>query len=257
MIIDAHAHLGIDRAFDEVFTEAEQWVKIEQFNVNFTIIQPGTVHTLDEVKEQHTTIAALCQQHPDRFAGMANPNPHLNDADYEKEVRRCVEELGYVGIKIHPLAHGVNPTSRDGLKVFELARKLKVPVMIHTGTGMPFASPANAIAVARKFPDLPIVMAHCGMMIHSNEAYIALKNCDNLYGDLSWTMGPMIREWVHELGAHRFMFASDQANNCGLELTKIRNCGLTAEEQDWILSKSALSVFKLPISNEPSKNSLP
>lgn len=249
MIIDVHAHLGIDRTFDEVFTEEEQWEKIKQFSVNFTILQPGTVHTLDEVKEQHNTIAALCRKHPDRFAGMANPNPHLKDADYENEIRRCVEELGFVGIKIHPFAHGVNPTGRDGLKVFELARQLKVPVMIHTGTGMPFASPANAITVAQKFPDLQIVMAHCGMMIHSNEAYIALKNCENLYADLSWTIGAVIREWVHELGAQRFMFATDLASNCGPELTKIRNSGLTAGEQDRILSKSALQVFKLPIGN--------
>lgn len=247
MIIDVHAHLGNDRVFDEMFSEEEQWEKIKQFGVDFTILQPALVHTLEEAKEQHDTIATLCKKHPDKFAGMANPNPHLKDQDYENEVKRCINDLGFVGIKIHPYAHGVNPTGRDGQKVIELARELKVPVMMHTGSGLPFASPINAIPLAQKFPDVQIIIAHCGMMVLANETFIAMKNYENLYADISWTGGFIIREWVHALGANRFMFATDHADNCGTELTKVRTSGLTEVEQDWILAKTAIKVFKLSL----------
>lgn len=247
MIIDVHAHLGIDRVFDESFTEAEQWEKMNQFGVGFTILQPALVHTLEEVQEQHNTIAALCKEHPDKFAGMANPNPHLPDTAYEKEIRRCIEELGFVGIKIHTAAHGVNPMGRDGMRVFELAGKLDVPVMIHTGAGIPFANPSHIIPAAQQFPNVKIVIAHCGMMVLAGETYLMMKNYDNVYADITWTAGFLIRHWSQELGAHRFMFATDHADNCGAELCKIRTSGLSQDEQDWILFKSALQVYKLPI----------
>lgn len=247
MIIDVHAHLGEDRVFDESFTEADQWDKIREFGVDFTILQPALVHTLEEVRRQHDDVAALCAKHPDRFAGMANPNPHFAAADYEREVRRCIEELGFVGIKIHTSAHAVTPAGRDGLKVFELARKLDVPVMVHTGAGIPFANPTNLIPVAQRFPDVKIVLAHCGMMIMAGETHIAMKDYPNLYADITWTGGFLLRQWVRELGAHRFLFGTDHADNTGTELNKVRTCGLTTEEQEWVLGRAALQVYKLPI----------
>jgi len=247
VIIDVHAHLGMDRVFDEPFTEEEQWEKIKQFGVDFTILQPALVHTLEEVREQHDAIAALCAKHKTVFAGMANPNPHLKDADYEGEVRRCIEELGFVGIKIHTSAHGVNPMSRDGMRVFELAGKLGVPVMVHTGAGIPFANPSHLIPAAQTFPHVKIVIAHCGMMVLAGETYLAMKQYDNLYADITWTGGFLLRHWAQELGAHRFLFGTDHADNCGTELAKVRTSGLTQEEQDWILYKSALNVYQLPI----------
>lgn len=247
MIIDVHAHLGCDRVFDDSFTEQEQWQKMKEFNVDFTILQPALVHTIEEVREQHDNIATLCKKHPDKFAGMANPNPHLTDDVYEKEIRRCIEDLGFVGIKIHTSAHGVNPMGRDGMRVFELAGKLNVPVMVHTGAGIPFANPSHLIPAAQAFPHVKIIIAHCGMMVLAGETYIAMKNHDNLYADITWTGGFLIRHWAHELGAHRFMFGTDHADNCGTELGKVRTSGLTQEEQDWILYKTALQVYKLPI----------
>ena len=249
MIIDVHAHLGLDRTFDELFTEAELWEKVEKYNVDITILQPGTVHTVAEVIDQHDVIADLCRRHPGKFVGMANPNPHLRAAEYEKELTRCVEELGFVGVKIHPAAHGVNPSGKDGLHVFEVARGLNIPVMVHTGTGIPFACPAVAIPIAEQFPDVPIVLAHSGMMVLANETAIVLKHCPNVHTDLTWTMGVQIKQWVADFGAHRFMFGTDQPINCGPELTKIRESGLTEDAQEWILAKTAQKVFNLSTAN--------
>ncbi len=250
MFIDVHGHLGLDRAFDEEFLEEDLLWKTEKYGVDLTIVQPGTVHTLEEVVEQHDAIADLCRRFPCKFVGMANPNPHLKDADYEKEIRRCIEDLKFVGIKIHPAAHGVNPAGRDGLRVFALARELHVPVMVHTGTGLPFSSPAHAIPISQAYPDVSIVLAHSGMMVLAPEAGIALANCDNVYADLSWTMGQQTEAWVKKFGAHRFMFASDHAVNCGPELKKIEDSGLNQEEKNWILYASAMKVYNLPMGKE-------
>jgi predicted TIM-barrel fold metal-dependent hydrolase len=76
---------------------------------------------------------------------------------------------------------------------------------------------------------------------------LAMKNHNNVYADITWTGGFLIREWIHELGAHRFIFGTDHADNCGKELSKVRTSGLTDEEQEWVLYKSALEVYNLPI----------
>ncbi|MBB3125482.1 hypothetical protein FHS19_000136 [Paenibacillus rhizosphaerae] len=245
MIIDVHAHLGWDHVFDEDFTWEEQLEKHQTFSVDKTILQPASCHDIETVREQHDRIARAARDYPGQFYGMANPNPHLKDAVYEEEVRRCVEELGFVGIKIHTFAHAVHPGGRDGTKVFKLAQKLNVPVMVHTGAGIPFANPTNLIAPALAFPDVNIVMAHCGMMIMAGETAIAMKAAPNLYADITWTAGFNLRHWAHEFGAHRFLFGTDHADNAGTELAKVKTCGLTEEEQEWILHQSAQSVYRL------------
>jgi predicted TIM-barrel fold metal-dependent hydrolase len=243
MIVDAHAHLGWDQVFDEDFTLEEQLQKHEEFGIQTTILQPASCHGIETVREQHDRIAAVAARHPGRFYGMANPNPHLSDSVYEAEVRRCVEKLGFVGLKLHTFAHAVHPGSRDGRKVFGLARELGVPVMVHTGAGIPFANPTNLIAVARDFPEVDIVMAHCGMMIMAGETAIAMEACPNLYADITWTAGFNLRHWARDFGANRFLFGTDHADNTGTELAKVRTCGLSAEEQEWVLHRSAMAVY--------------
>ncbi|MBM7564202.1 amidohydrolase family protein [Paenibacillus sacheonensis] len=242
-IIDVHAHYGWDYVFDEDFTLEEQQAKHAEFGIGATILQPASCHDLERVSAQHDAIAAATRIFPGKFYGMANPNPHLRDDIYEAELRRCVEELGFVGVKVHTFAHAVHPGGRDGTKVFELARQLGIPVMVHTGAGIPFANPSNLIEVAERFPEVPIVMAHCGMMIMAGETILALRKCKNLYADITWTAGFQIKHWADEVGADRFMFGTDHADNCGTELAKIRTCGLNEEQQAQILHGTAERIY--------------
>ncbi|CAI6052176.1 amidohydrolase family protein [Cohnella sp. JJ-181] len=244
-IIDVHAHLGADCVFDELFTAEELLNKHREHGIGLSIVQPASCHDLEKVREQHDAIAALAAQYPGQILGMANPNPHLPDAAYAEEIRRCMEELGFVGIKMHTSAHAVHPDSRDGRKVFEQGRRWGVPVMVHTGAGIPFANPANLMASAERYPDVNIVMAHCGMMILAGETALAMSRHGNLYADITWTAGFQVRRWAKEFGAHRFLFGSDHADNAGAELGKLRTCGLSAEEQAWIFGKSAEALYRL------------
>ncbi|MDF2721600.1 MAG: amidohydrolase [Paenibacillus sp.] len=245
MIVDVHAHLGWDQVFDEMFTKEEQLAKHREYGISRTILQPASCHDLDTVCSQHDSIAAVCKAYKGMFYGMANPNPHLPDKDYEAEVRRCVEQLGFIGIKMHTFAHAVNPNGSAGRKVLELARKLNVPVMVHTGAGIPFANPSQLLTAAERYPDVNIVLAHCGMMIMAGETQLAMSRCANLYADITWTAGFHLLHWVKELGAHRFLFGTDHADNTGTELAKVRTCGLSAAEQEWVLYKSACKLYSM------------
>lgn len=244
MIIDIHAHLGWDYTFEIDFTKKQLLDKIENYDVDVQIVQPGATHDLSTAMIQHDVIAELCRSYPGLFFGMANPSPHLSTAEYEEEIRRCVEDLGFVAIKLHPYASAVHPDSKAGRKAFECARKYDIPLMVHTGSGMPFASPTNIINVAGEYADVKVIMAHCGMSLLADEASEAFSRCPNVYGDTSWTKGYLIRRWVRTYGP-RMMLASDHAENMGTELAKIKTWGFTEDEKQNILASTAISVFKL------------
>jgi predicted TIM-barrel fold metal-dependent hydrolase len=244
MIIDVHVHLGWDYTFDEDFTQAELIEKMEVYDVDVQIVQPGTCHTIEQAQAQHNAIAELCQDYPGHFFGMANPSPHLPEQDYLEEIRRCIQDLGFVAIKLHPLASGVNPGSRAGRRAFEAASRFGVPLMIHTGAGVPFAGPINLIPLAIEYADVTIVMAHCGHIIFANEAAAVFDACPNVYGDTSWSPGFVLKQWCRKYGP-RFMLGTDHADNTGTELAKIRTVGLTPGEQSQFLGDTAVKVFGL------------
>jgi predicted TIM-barrel fold metal-dependent hydrolase len=244
MIIDAHAHLGADEVFDEDFTEEELLESQARNGIQVTLVQPGTVHDLDRVQHQHDRIADLASRYPGRFRGIANPNPHLPDGQYEREVRRCIGELGFIGLKVHPLAHAVNPLGDHGRRAFALARELAIPVMVHTGAGLPWAAPSLLDPIAEEHPGLQIVVAHAGGMLAAEAGLLAARR-PNVYLEVSWLGGYHVRAWVHRFGARRLLFGSDHADNAGAELAKLRGAGLTEEELAWVLGRSAAGLFGL------------
>jgi predicted TIM-barrel fold metal-dependent hydrolase len=247
IVVDAHAHLGFDEVFDEDFREEELLASQEANGIAVTLVQPGIVHNLPEVQRQHDAIADLAQRLAGRFYGIANPSPHLPGEQYESEVRRCVEELGFVGVKLHPLAHAVNPVSKHGMRVFETASALGVPVMVHTGSGIPWSAPSLLGPIASRYPDLKIVVAHAGAMVLAAEASQLAADHANVYLECSWTGGFLIRQWANSLGGERLMFGSDHADNAATELAKIRTCGLSESDLEWVLGRTAIAVFGLRV----------
>ena len=245
MIIDTHAHLGKDKVFDEDFSEEELVEAQKRNGIDITIVQPATANSIEDVKKLHDAIFELCRRYPGRFYGMANPNPHLPDNVYEAELRRCVTRLKFVGVKLQPFAHAVNPLGHDGRKVFALANKLKIPVMVHTGSGIPWSEPSLLHPIAEEYSTVKIIVAHAGMMVFASEAAYLTKKHVNVFLECSWTAGFLIKEWIKGIGKERVMFGSDHADNAAVELTKYRSIGLTNEEIDWALGKTAQSVFRL------------
>jgi predicted TIM-barrel fold metal-dependent hydrolase len=247
MIVDAHTHLGRDYVFEEDFTTERLLNGMKTGNVDASIVQPGTTFDLKIVKEQHNYIAELAKKMPKRIFGMANPSPHLPTEDYRKELKRCVEDLGFVAVKLHPLAHAVNPNSSVGRKVFLAASNLGIPVMVHTGAGVPWALPSAIIPIAKEFQNLKIVLAHCGSSIFSGEAGLAAQLCPNVYLETSWLPNFSIYGYCKSIGADRVMLGSDSGENVATELVKYRTMSLSEDELEWCLGKTAIKVFNLPI----------
>jgi len=249
MIIDAHAHFGYSNIFGTAVSERNLLENMEKNGVDSCIIQPLPVMTADEAISIHNEIFKLTKKYPKVFFGLASINPHLPKKEVIYEIEKCIKEYGFVGMKCHTIGHAVNPISESGDLLFGLADKLKVPINVHSGNGVVFASPSLNIKKARDYPDLKIVIAHAGMQIFTAEAFVAAKECENIFLETSWTATEDIEWLVNDLGSNKIMMGSDIFNdscyNQHIEIEKYKIINLSEKEKTDCLFNTANNVFNL------------
>ena len=244
-IVDAHAHLGRCRVFDLEVTAEELIRAMDEGGIDAAIVQPFP-GAPDPVRV-HDEIAELATRYPGRIFGMVSLNPHRDPDEYYAEARRCVRELGFVGLKLHTVGHAVNPLSKDAGTVFQTARELNVPVMVHSGPGAPFALPAHILPRAREYPDVKIVIAHAGFIFYTGEAFAVAKECANVYLETSWLFPDDIRWLISALGAERVMMGTDLPRNVKPTLAIAEALELPPEKRELYLGKTAMAVFGLDL----------
>lgn len=246
MIVDVHAHLGYDVVFDENSSEEDLLYWGNLCGVNVAIVQPFISRPyLEDTMAYHDRVHQLCRAYPGRFFGMASINPHFREADFNHEAVRCVKELKFVGLKMTPIAHAVNPSSADGHHVFEVAKNLKVPLMIHTGSGMPFADPSRLLNLPGEFPEVPIILAHAGSDLLFSQALYLAQHYDNVYLEPSWLSILSLKTAIQKVGASKIMFSSDHAANIPVELAKYKTLLGDSADFEQAIWKTANDVFSL------------
>ena len=113
---------------------------------------------------------------------------------------------------------------------------------------MPGANPAQWILPAKEFPDVKLVLAHCGQgPLLFDEVLVAARICDNMYMETSDTRGRDIVRMLEEFGAERVMFGSDGEDNMAVELFKWRHLPISDREREQCLWRTAATVFGLPV----------
>ncbi len=246
MIIDAHAHLGQDTVFDEESTEEELLYWHDRCGVFGAVVQPFIPRPyIEDTRAIHDRIAVFCRSKPGQYFGMASISPHLRPAEYDEEARRCIKDLGFVALKITPIAHAVRPFSADGRHVFEVAAALGVPVMVHTGAGIPFADPAGLESVASAFNQVPIILAHAGGDLFFTQALSLARRFDHVYLEPSWLSILNVQRALKTVGAGKIMFSSDHAINIPVEFAKYTTLLAPGPELDLIFAGTAIDVFGL------------
>ncbi|HEX2032929.1 MAG TPA: amidohydrolase family protein [Chloroflexota bacterium] len=243
-IVDTHGHLGPSPTGSGETDEAEVIAAMEAHGVAATLVMPQSLQP-DE-RSAHDRIARFAAANPGRIFGMASISPLRDEASYFAEARRCVRELGFKALKLHPGSYNTAPTLPRALKCFRAAAELGVPLLIHTGLGSPAALPSLVIPRAREFPDLPIVLAHAGFVAYADEALVAAQVCPNIYLEPSWCQYYQARRMVEAIGSERMLMGSDHPANLAVELAKWRATGISEADLANALGHNARRLFGLP-----------
>ena len=243
-VLDAHCHIGRSLATGVEITEEGLLATMAANGVDAAMVMPQP-HQGPEVAAVHDRIARFAERRPGAIYGMASVNPRLDEADYRREVGRCVRDLGFRAIKLDPSVHALAPNHPRCAILFALASELGVPVIIHTGLGVPAALPALAIPPALRHPDVTVVLAHAGFAVFAAEAIVAAQVCPNIILEPSWCAGFQVAEMVRAVGAERVMYGSDHPSNVPAELAKLGALGLDGAQLAQILGGTARRVFGL------------
>jgi predicted TIM-barrel fold metal-dependent hydrolase len=243
-IIDSHMHLGECKIFDLSISEEELLQNMKKGNVTATIVQPFA-GAPDPVKV-HDRIYELSEKNKGRIYGLASINPHQDEEKVLNELERTIKNLGFVGIKVHTVGHAVNPLSKDAEILWNAASKYKVPVMVHTGPGVPFALPSMVIPRAEQYSDVPIILAHAGFGMFSAEAMILAKKYENIYLEISWSPTYDVAWFVSEV-PDKVLFGSDLIGNVLVEIKKVEELNVSESVKRKVFYENALRVFKLRV----------
>ncbi|OLL31015.1 amidohydrolase [Burkholderia sp. SRS-W-2-2016] len=219
MIIDSHAHVVMPpQSFrymaelvggranpsttpnipdEAVRKQAEELVRsMDSVGTDVQFISPRPYLQMHSVKPARVTelwtrhcndlIKRFVDMFPDRFRGVAGLPQFMNESPAEKcvaELKRCVNELGFVGTLLNP-----DPTEGDGpapaglgdpfwYPLYEAMTELDVPALIHSAGScnpresytLKFINEENIAVISllqsqvfEKFPGLKIIVAHGG-----------------------------------------------------------------------------------------------
>ena len=200
-------------------------------------------------------VAGWIGARPDRFAGLASV-PLDRPMDAVRELRRCVQELGFVGLRMLPWLWEVPPTDRRFYPLYATCVELGVPFCTqvgHTGPLRP-SEPGRPIPyidqIAIDFPELTIVGGHIGYPWTEEMVAVARKH-ENVYIDTSaYTSkripGELIAYMKTASGSRKVLFGSNYPMiQPAAALDGLDNLGLDAETTERYLHENAQRVFGL------------
>lgn len=198
--IDAHNHMGVRHGASQVGSELV--AKIDSVGVDRAVMFPFV-----EGNFTNQPIKEAFDQFPDRLIPFCAVNPW--QADAVDEVRRCVVDWGFKGLKLHPALNGFH-LSDPGLcnPLFSVAEELGIPIIVHGASDL-YNCPPEFALMAMRFPNVNLIMAHMGFFWSVDQAIGFASEFPNLYLETSRAPIFEIRTAVQRLGADKVIWGTD------------------------------------------------
>ncbi len=200
----------------------------------------------------HDEVAACVKCHPDRLVGVASANLY-RPMEAVRELRRCVNELGFKALRIVPWLWNLPPNDRRYYPLYAECCELGIPFCTqvgHTGPLCP-SEPGRPIPyldeVALDFPEMTIVAGHVGFP-WTNEIISMARKYPNVYIDTSaYTikrLPPEFIEYMRGSGRKKVLFGTNYpmitAEQC---LEHLDLLGLEDDAKRMFLGDNARRVF--------------
>ncbi len=279
MIVDFHTHVFPDkiakRALDklkhnshtEPFSDGtlESLIMKERADgIDISVIQPVAT-----TPEQVISINNKARENNDiyeRRGAVSFAAIHPDFKDYKAELNR-IKEMGFRGIKIHPVYQGVNIDDIRFLRIIEKAAELGLIVLTHGGIDIGFldsvkCSPKMIRHVIDEIGDFKFVAAHMGGWKNWDEVPEYLADT-NVYLDTSFSTGKLTPlddgyykteelelltqdefiKLLNAFGAERIIFGTDSPwGNPENDIAFIKKLPVSEKEKSEILGENAESL---------------
>ena len=187
----------------------------------------------------HKDVIDITNKAPDRFYKFFWFNPKLNPEEEENNYKILEDHFkkGFIGVKIHG-SFNFFKFPKDILKLAAFMQDFdkKIILFIHSHPKTKFydgSEPQDIAKLARKFPDLRIIVGHAAYcMEYAVGVGLLLKKFDNIYFETSCSVSLGIYNLIKTLGHKRLLFGSDSPTTSTLpiEIEKIISLPRTSNE---------------------------
>lgn len=268
MIIDAWAqHPTLRHTQDPIFDSLRRWTKTEKSTEALPV--SATLGMMDQGKIDKSLISAwvaprnvmisndevasFVAEAPDRLLGVGSVDIS-KPITAVREIRRCVEQLGFKAIRVLPWLWEVPPTHAWFYPVYAACCELNIPFCTQIGHTGPLMSsevgrPIYLDRVALDFPELVIVAGHIGHPWTEEAIAVATKH-ENVYIDTSAYTArrypPALVEFMRGHGRRKVLFGTNYPMIMPAKaLDGLDSLALDDETMTLFLGKNAKRLFKI------------
>lgn len=271
MRIDFHVHIGKKEHWHPWVNELFERANPELYENFDDIMNPSGLE--DYMDTQGVDYAVILAEHSPittgvvsnafvqgfcrgkkKFIPFASVDPRT-DAQAAASLKRLVEEDGFRGLKLYPSYQQFPANDKQVYPLYEEAQKLKIPVMVHTGTSifkgarLKYANPQDLDDVAVDFPDLRLIMAHSGRGLWYKEAFFLARLHENVYMDISGLPPRKLLSYFPDLEtvSDKVMFGSDWPGISSIKdnMEDVDKLKLKPETKEKILGGNAAALLGL------------
>ncbi len=240
MIIDCHCHAGkgdgLTGPWDTAAPLEEYMRRSGKAGIQRTVLF-AAFHSDYAVANRE--VARFVASRPDRFYGFAFVHPRNDRGRVGWLIQEAVEELGFVGIKVHRY------DGRITREICEAARSFSLPVLYDV-----MGEVSAVELLATEYPDVAFIIPHLGSFSDDWRAQLALIDHlvrhSNIFTDTSGIRRfDLLQQAVRRAGARKILFGSDGPwLHPAVELAKVRLLGLTHDDEQLVLGDNLLRLIQ-------------
>jgi uncharacterized protein len=203
--IDMHGHFGNLENFYIPENTAEKMIKaMDRIGIYQTWISSLPALVAD-MRGGNREVAVAVRSYPKRFKGYAVFNPNFAEQS-TGELKRCYQEYGFRGIKIHCYFHESSVGGPGYEPVWKFASEKKIHVLAHV---LPQDMP-HVERILKNYPDLIMIIAHINQP-EFEPCMNAVSSHPNLYCDMVSSSFPygIVERLVKTVGSEKVLFGTD------------------------------------------------
>ena len=197
--IDAHTHVGEGAA---VWSGKQVVERMDTMGVDKTVIFPFT-----EGFFHNDLVPKYVKEYPDRLIPFCSVNP-WNFHEAADELEKCYKE-GFKGVKLHPTLCGFRLSDHKLCDpLFEITQAYGGVIIAH-GTADLYCCPLEFDRMAKRFPKVPLLMAHSGFFWEWELAIEVAQENENPYLETSRVPGFETSKIIEKLGGTKVIWGTD------------------------------------------------
>ena len=220
-------------------------------------VRAGDIRVPESYEIPYSRVHEICQEHPDRFSGLAGIDPFRGMAGL-KDLEEAVNDMGFVGAHLYPHWCELPPDHAKYYPYYAKCCELDIPIMMQVGHNLVYSrkrrlpsvgKPIYLDQVAIDFPELKLIGIHIGIpwtdeMISMCWKHENVFTAGDAYAPKYWPESFV--HYANSYGKNKVMFGTDWPVIDPVRAVKeIEDLGFRKEAKQLIMRDNALKVFNL------------